>query len=408
MGNTANKVDDQLIKNSTLMITSLNPDTAKKKKALAKAAALKEVANMMGAVAESAEGGNVTSGAPAANYGGKYFHLDNGIPEGAILAMLKNNTENQDAQYESIRQTAMVKGGLAKDPTTGAYTITGDSLVMQEASTITTSFTNQAQSLQKDGTKGMIQGFSGLAGEGLSEATAGKTEDEDENIDKISNALEAEKKIPVAPTFVMDSAGNKKLDAAGKPIANQSRGVKRAIQALSTGNHDVTETGNHFGSKLVETGRKKKLKIAFDDQATHKDDFEIDTGTTGNVKVIDALRGATEEQRSAIRGSLQKQLKEAKSLKRKAEDKIENRRAGKSRAIAGLTSGAASGIDLSKTINTAAQGQAEALKVVTQNENQTMQSVSKNEGDGADAAKKNSSTTMDLLRTMLGQQGRRA
>lgn len=338
---------------------------------------------------------------------GKNLYMFNGIPVEALLEILKNDTETTNAAFSLYGNTALLKGGLAASDN-GTITSTGDSLAVSEANFVISAGEQDAQSTRLDGIEGLSQGLTMFAGEVGSALTKPSVQEEEDNVDKIQNALDYEKTLSSGATHLadgeMDAVHNQDHESYRE---DRSVAMRKAIQELSGGSYDVTEGENHFGSTARTNSKGKVTGYEKDADEVHIDNCEIDTGATGTVKVKDALRHATDEQRSEIRETLQKQLVDAKKARREKRAHVASRKKDISDNIQRLGNAAASTAKLSKAGNVLASAQAQAQRTIIQNENSTVQSIQKAQNDGIDSAKKKGQTTQDLLREMYAQLGKR-
>jgi hypothetical protein len=398
--------EDQIIANSSVLLSLVGTDASKAhKKRILKAAAFEKLESVVDTVAEST-GGKVASKAPSGDdsyetFSGRNLYINNGISIEALLEMLKNDTKTANEGYKLYGTTAMLKAGFTKDETSGLMTHTGDALVTQEGSQIIASGANQALNLRIDAWKGLASGLSPVGMAAGSQLTMkGDVEEEQSKVDKLQNALDTEKEISQGEMHTNDTNGDS-LDENGNQITPQTAEVKRAITALEDNGYDVTKGGNHFGSKRTEG---KKFAVTKD---TSFNGVDIDTGNETSVPVKEALAQATIGQRAKIRSNLQKRLNKAEGRLADSRVRLADKKQQVTNMGTQLVNGVSSLGDLQKGANAALIAQADAQKVVIKNMSDTETGLMQKQNEGIAAATKNQSSALDLLRQMYAQLGKR-
>ncbi len=320
-------------------------------------------------------------------FGGKNFYMNNGNPFQMYMDLLLSRGKQMEISNDLKSYTELAQGGLTLN---NDGTISGDpsqGFANQISKQIEDAATQQSLQTGMDAAQqmsGAITDIVGVVGEG---AFGGNADKEQNNVDKLENALDAFDKIDEASPHVGNTAN---------PNASK---YENAIKYLKDNKYDVTEEGNHFGSVEKTDAKGKKSYTKETDEAKITKEFIIDKDE--DVTVGDAIAAARPEVREQIRKNLDSQLGKAKKALKRALQGVEHKRENVKTLIKAADKTAAGSVLLNKQHMILAQADAEAKKQQITLMQQALSSVEQTTGAGYKNAQDTLQNTLSELQGIM-------
>jgi len=316
-------------------------------------------------------------------FSGKNFYLNNGNPFEMYMQLLLSRGKILEINSELKSYTELAQAGLTlnDDGTVSGDGSKGFANLIYNATIEAAD--QQAQQTNLQGAQELSSGISDLLSVSFTNALAGNADKEQNDVDKLENALSKLDTIDKAPDHVGDIDKN----------PNDEKAL--AINKLKNNEYDVTAEGQHFGS-VEKTNGKKKSYTKETEENREAEEFKI-PGT--DVTVQDAYATAGDSGRSQIRKNFENKLDEAKKTLEKALKGIDNKKELVKKIIESAQRTASAGINFGKQAFIKGQAEAEAAKQKDQMLQQSLQSV---EGSAGTAYKNSQDTLSSTLTELQG------
>ncbi len=317
-------------------------------------------------------------------FGGKNFYMSNGNPFQMYMDLLLSRGKLMEINSDLKSYTELAQSGLTLNDD---GTVSGDGskgfASMIYSQTIDAA-NQQAQQTNLQGSQELSSGVSDILAVGFTNALAGNVDKEQNDVDKLENALSKLDTIDTGAAHVGEIQNK---------ITEENK--LAAISKLKNNEYDVTKEGQHFGSVEEVKGNKTSYKKDTREN-TEGNEFKI-PGT--DVSVEDAYACAGVPGQEQIKKNFTSKLDEAKKTLEKALKGLDNKRDRIKTVIGALNKATASGLLFGKQTFILNQAKAEAEKQVDQMLQQSLQSV---EGSAGTAYKNSQDTLSNTLSELQG------
>ena len=320
-------------------------------------------------------------------FGGKNFYMNNGNPFQMYMDLLLSRGKQMEISNELKSYTELAQGGLTLNDD---GTISGDGskgFANMISAQIVAAATQQSLQTGMDAAQQLSGAITDILGVVAGAKAGGNADEEQNNVDKLENALDAFDKIDEASPHL----GNIPNPSATK--------CEKAIKDLKDNKYEVTKEGNHFGSveKTVAKGKKSYTKETDEDKITEQ--FIVDKDN--QLTVEKAIQEAIPKDREQIKKNFESQLGKAKKALKKKLTAIENSKE-RIKTLIKAADGAAKGTTLFVKQNMIlAQAAAEAEKQQITLAQQALSSVEQTTGAGYKNAQDTLQNTLSELQGIM-------